>query len=147
MTTSWNAGSVNTASRSVVSTSTWLSRATLLPRVPLRLTIPRRKNRSLRFRICGTSIEVPKAPAPTSASFRLVGGIVPAGAVRRAHQQIDLLAVELRPIHGEADVADDDHGTLGARDLHREVDDAVRLRRGGDDRAIGARAAGQVANE
>ena len=81
------------------------------------------------------------------APFRLVGRIVPPRAVRRAHQEIDLLAVEHRPIHGEADVADDDHGTLGARDLHREVDDAVRFRGRRDDRAIGTGAAGQVAHQ
>ena len=52
---------------SLVSTSPWLSRAKLLPSVPLRLTTPRRKKRSARLRIWGTSIAAPAAPAPTSA--------------------------------------------------------------------------------
>ena len=36
---------------------------------------------------------------------------------------------------------------FGARELHREVDDRVRLRRGRHERRVGAVAAGQVAHQ
>jgi hypothetical protein len=51
----------------LVSISTWFSRAKFPPCDAFLLTTAFRKKRSRRFFICGTSIAVPNAPAPTSA--------------------------------------------------------------------------------
>ena len=76
-----------------------------------------------------------------------VRGVVAAGPVRRAHQQIDFLAVENLALDLQADVADDDDGPLGARDFHREVDDGVRLGGRRNQRLVGAASARHVAHE
>src|SRR5947207_2796180 len=68
-----------------------------------------------------------------------------ARSVRRAHQQVDLLAVELLALDLQPDVADDDDRALRARHLHGEIDDGRRLRGSGDQRAVGAAAAGRIA--
>ena len=76
----------------------------------------------------------------------LVCGIVTSGAVRRAHQQVDLFPIEHFAFDLQSDVADDDDGAFGACHLHREVHDGVRLGGGGDERPIHAPPAGRIAD-
>ena len=72
------------------------------------------------------------------APLDLVRGVVPAGPIRRAHQQIDFLAVEDLALHFQPDVADDDDRAFRARHVHREVHDGARLRGGSDQSPVGA---------
>ena len=75
----------------------------------------------------------------------LVGGIVPARPVGRAHQEIDFLPIERVALDLQPNVADDDDRALGAGDVHREVHDRMRFRRSRDDGAICSPTAGHVA--
>ena len=80
-------------------------------------------------------------------AFDLVGRIVTAGAVRRAHEQVDLFAIEHLALDLQPDVADNHHGPFRPRDLHREIDHGVRFRRSGDECPVGAATARGIADD
>ena len=77
----------------------------------------------------------------------LVAGVVSSGPVRRAHEQVDFLAIEVDTLRLEADVADDDHPRPSPRHFHGEVEDGVGLGGRGDDDGVDTLTLGEVADQ
>ena len=76
-----------------------------------------------------------------------VSRVVAAGAVGRAHEQVDFLPVEVRALRFEADVAHDDHPRSSPCHFHGEIEDGVGLGGGGDEHRVDTLTLGQVADQ